>query len=376
LITDKEGNSYTNELIAILLNQENPIRAVEPTQTVDATKRSFAPGSEWLYYKIYCNPKIAEDILIENIYPLIKSFVGGQVQFNPSDITPNNASLYVPIPLEKEEDGLNQLVQKWFFIRYADPDNHIRVRLKLTDTQHLSFIQTQLNELFDPLLENRVIERIQLDTYNRELERYGFDNIDDAESLFYVDSENILDLISQLDTDEQSDLIKLKYACLNAYHLVQNFELEKEKLNLLISSSQQNYFNEHGAQKELKFTLDDKYRKYRKAIETLLTYTEFEVLNEEDRFIVNTISKKEHSQKHIIQSILQKQKFNTLKVNIFDFIRSLIHMHVNRLFKGKQRTYELLVYDFLQRSLKSIDARKQKSISQNNKDSLIQAINL
>jgi len=346
LITDKEGNSYTNEQIAILLNQEKPIQKIIPSQTTDSTKRSFVAGSEWLYYKIYCNPKSAEDILTEKIYPLIQSF--------------------------KE----NRHIEKWFFIRYADPDIHIRLRLKLTDTRHLSFIQTQLNELFNPLLENHLIEKIQLDTYNRELERYGFENIDDVETLFNIDSENIVELISELNNDEQGDLIRLKYACLSAYRLMNNFELGKEKLSSLISSSQQSYFNEHGGQKELKLLLDDKYRKYRRSIETLLTYHDFETLNEEDQFVLTMISKKEHLQKQIIHSILQKQKSNNLKADILYFIPSLIHMHVNRLFKSKQRTYELLVYDFLQRILKSIEIRKQKSVSQKSQDLVTQEINL
>lgn len=344
LITDTNGDSYTNELIAILYNEEKPGLNVLPSTINNDTKRSFTTGSEWLYYKIYCNPKIAEDILIEKIYPLIHSF--------------------------KE----NQQIEKWFFIRYADPDTHIRLRLKLTDTQHLSFIQTKLNTLFSPLLEDRLIEKIQLDTYNRELERYGFNTIEDTETLFYIDSEHILKLISKLNNDEEGDLIRLKYACLNVYRLMKNFELDKEKLYFLISSSQQSYFKEHGGQKELKLALDYKYRIYYKSINSILTYQAFETLNEEDQFIVATITNAEQIQAPIISAILEKRKLHDLKIDLYNFIQSVIHMHVNRLFKSKQRTYELLVYDFLQRSLKSIEARKQKSRVQKSNDLLRQGI--
>lgn len=338
LIRDNDGNSYTNELIAILMNQEKPAQTPLPSQITDTTKRSFVVGSEWLYYKVYCNPKFAEDLLIESISPLIRSF--------------------------KE----NEMIKKWFFIRYSDPDNHIRLRFNLTDTQYLSFIQTKFSELFNPLLENGLVEKIQLDTYSRELERYGYDNIEDTETLFNIDSENILELISELTNDEQGDLIRLKYACLTTYCLMNDFELEKENLNLLILNSQQNFFKEHGGQKELKLALDNKYRKYRKSMDAILICQNIETLNEEDLFIVNTIAKKKSFQNQVIQSILKKQKNNTLRVDINDFICSLIHMHVNRLFKSKQRTYEMLVYDFLQRSLKSIDARKQKTVSRKDID--------
>jgi thiopeptide-type bacteriocin biosynthesis protein len=333
LITDTEGNSFTNELIAILLNQEKPIQAPPPVQVTDNTKRIFAPGSEWLYYKIYCNPKMAEDILTEQIYSLVQSY--------------------------KE----SELIEKWFFIRYADPDNHIRVRLKLANAKHLSLIQTDLNSLFNPLLESRLIEKVQIDTYYRELERYGFQHINDVETLFYIDSENILELISQLNNDDVGDLIRLKYACLNIYILMQNFHLEKEKLSSVVSLCQQNYFNEHGGQKELQFLLNDKYRKYRKSIEKLLTIPNLDILEEEDQFILNTISKKDKLQAQLINSILEKNIEQNKKIEVVELIQSLIHMHVNRLFKSKQRTYELLVYDFLQRCLKSVEARKHKTES-------------
>jgi thiopeptide-type bacteriocin biosynthesis protein len=307
-----------------------PTPTLLPVPNYDITKRSFTTGSEWLYYKIYCNPKMAEQIIIENIGPLLKKI---------------------------KED---QLIEKWFFIRYADPDIHIRLRLKLKDTRYLNLIQIQFNELFDPFIENRLIEKIQLDTYNRELERYGFDNIEDSETLFCMDSEAVLELISELYSDEEGDLIRLKYACLNAYRLMHNFKLDKENINFLISGSQQNYFKEHGSGKELKFALDDKYRKYRKSLDLLLKMGESYAFTEEDQFITAIIAKKEQEQQQIINFVLLKNKMGKIKINIHDYIRSLIHMNVNRLFKSKQRTYELLVFDFLQRSLKSNEARRQK----------------
>ncbi len=332
LITDRNGNSYTNELIGILLNHEIPDQPALPAYTDSTTRRSFATGSEWLYYKIYGTPKILEDLLAESFFPLIKDF------------------------------SENQYTSKWFFIRYADPDNHLRLRFRVTDTGHLAVIQSRLNQLFEALLKNRLIEKVQTDTYNRELERYGFSNVDDTESLFDIDSSNCLDLVSELNHDEEGDLIRLKYACLSAYRLMQHFELDEKNRALLISHSQKGYFNEHGGKKELKLLLDDKYRRYRKSVETILAQDPTEEWSEENLFIIDTLSKREHQQKKIINAILEKHKANTLKVDLNAYIQSLIHMHVNRLFRGKQRTYELLVYDFLQRGLKSIEARKLKSV--------------
>ncbi len=37
-------------------------------------KRKFAPGSEWLYLKIYTGIKTADHVLEESIAPLVKYF--------------------------------------------------------------------------------------------------------------------------------------------------------------------------------------------------------------------------------------------------------------------------------------------------------------
>lgn len=49
----------------------------------------------------------------------------------------------------------------------------------------------------------------------------------------------------------------------------------------------------------------------------------------------------------IYNKLIEEDKKNTLQVPLKDIAASLIHMSINRLFKSKQRHYELVVYDFL-----------------------------
>ncbi|MBS1651132.1 MAG: lantibiotic dehydratase family protein, partial [Bacteroidetes bacterium] len=61
LVKDSEGNSFTNECIAIVLN-ENKLQPVANNATKEKqSKKIFSIGSEWLYYKIYCGVKTADD---------------------------------------------------------------------------------------------------------------------------------------------------------------------------------------------------------------------------------------------------------------------------------------------------------------------------
>tara|TARA_R100000789_G_scaffold100433_1_gene110619 strand:- start:1972 stop:2247 length:276 start_codon:yes stop_codon:yes gene_type:complete len=63
--------------------------------------RNFALGSEWLFYKIYVGPKTGDALLTQAVKPLVYKLVS------------------------------DSLVEKWFFIRYTDPNFHIRLRLRL-----------------------------------------------------------------------------------------------------------------------------------------------------------------------------------------------------------------------------------------------------
>jgi thiopeptide-type bacteriocin biosynthesis protein len=105
-------------------------------------QREFTFGSKWLYYKIYCGVQTADIILREQ--------------------------LKEKIIILKD----SKIIEKWFFIRYNDPEPHIRVRFLLSDNSNLNQLTEVLQEYFEELLNQNLIWKIQSDTYTRELERY------------------------------------------------------------------------------------------------------------------------------------------------------------------------------------------------------------
>ena len=59
-----------------------------------------------------------------------------------------------------------------------------------------------------PLHRERLLWKVQLDTYERETERYGGpDGIELAERLFHADSEAVLDTLDTLSGDEGAELV-------------------------------------------------------------------------------------------------------------------------------------------------------------------------
>lgn len=138
-----------------------------------ATKRKFVPGSEWLYLKIYTGVKTADLILEEAVQPLV-----GYLQEN-------------------------NYISKWFFIRYHDPKPHLRVRFRLNNTNDYDKILNKINKSLKEYIESGEISNILIDTYNREIERYGGNTIEEAETLFYTNSEFALQCL-HYDDEEKS----------------------------------------------------------------------------------------------------------------------------------------------------------------------------
>jgi len=135
-------------------------------------QRNFMPGSEWLYYKIYSGPKTSDMVLTDVLFPLITAL--------------------------KEQ----KLITKWFFIRYGDPEHHLRVRFLLEKKESLGVVINKVSKKLQPLLAEDIIYKVQLDTYSRELERYGNNTIELSESLFYWDSEKIVQFLDLIEGDE------------------------------------------------------------------------------------------------------------------------------------------------------------------------------
>ena len=120
-------------------------------RTINIDNRVRYP-QDWIYVKLYL-PKSEEDHLLKkNILDFVKT---------------------------------NKL-NKWFFIRYKDPKNHIRFRIQNKDNKNLI---NRLMVWVESLRERKIISTYAIVPYYRELERYGGSSFyEDIESIFYFDS--------------------------------------------------------------------------------------------------------------------------------------------------------------------------------------------
>jgi thiopeptide-type bacteriocin biosynthesis protein len=327
MIRDNEGFEYTNECIAVIYNQEGNKSIYMPPKLIDnniKVERSYPLGSEWIYYKIYCGIKMADKILKEVVRPLMENLLDAG------------------------------LCDKWFFIRYSDPDLHIRLRLHLPNVDNIGQIISEVNKCCCPFIKDNIIHKIQTDTYSRELERYEFVNIENAEEFFWIDSESTIEFLTLLKGDD-GEVLRWKYACKAVDDLLSRLSFNEVQKRNLMNDLSSSFISEHAHFKEIKTQLDTKFRALRKDVELLLetplfNLPDFEVL-----------------EKLIVKRNIRLAKWyrNLLHPPGVDFITSIIHMMLNRIFPSKQRTNEMVVYFLLFKYYKSLLARiETKKVSE------------
>jgi lantibiotic biosynthesis protein len=279
----------------------------------DKAQPAFILGQEWIYYKIYCGPRTADSILADFIKPLTESL------------------------LEKK------IIDKWFFIRYLDPDLHLRLRFHLTDVNTISTLIHDFEKLATKLLEQKLIWKLQTDTYLRELWRYGENSMTLAEDLFFIDSVMVMNLIEKSRNQNPDDRWKYALKCLDS--LMKDFGLSLKDRYTLMSELSQDFIKLFNLDKEFTLQLDHKFRKERKYVNHYLNPKE--PFAAEEPFLSELIDIRSEALKPIFESLITFEKNNLLLIKRTDLLKDVIHLVMNRLLPTKQRVFELVLYYFL-----------------------------
>lgn len=286
----------------------------QSTNAQQGVVRHFVIGSEWLYFKLYGGVKVADKVLTNCIRPLCEALQA------------------------------KALIQKWFFIRYADPEPHLRLRLHLTDTHSIGEVIGLVHQYLQPALASHYVWKIQTDTYQRELERYGFEAIAQAEELFYHDSEAVVAFLEQTEGDAREEL-RWRWGMQSIDALLDSFELDSQRKLDLLKTLRNSFAKEFNLDMPLKQQLDKKYRLHRTALQPLLAQ-DLSVNGELLSGILLTKSAHIRPLAHQLSATYPPSK-------VAYWLSSYIHMMLNRLIPSQQRLHELVMYDFLCRYYQS-----------------------
>ncbi|WP_147243666.1 lantibiotic dehydratase [Pedobacter miscanthi] len=300
-VIDEEGRPYFAQFILSINHQEKIYKALMPEEAPAQVTRYFLPGSEWLYFEIYCHQQRSDQILAE----VIASF------------------------LENYQDDINS----WFFIRYNENGNHIRFRLQLNNKSQVQALTSGLMDELTVFVNSGLVSDVQIKTYKRELERYGHDMIESVEQHFSVDSDYVLSLF-----ETQPDYFeKYRLCSILASQIVKAGVFGKQAAVKIIRSISDSFNQEHQLDAADFKQLNNQYQQFRNAEFNALNPVQAQKL---EAFAMSFIN------------ILQREKPEN-RVKLFS---NLMHMHVNRLFNRDQRTHEMVMYYFLLKDIQRQNA--------------------
>ncbi|MDJ1470245.1 lantibiotic dehydratase [Xanthocytophaga flava] len=317
--------SFTNEFIIPLSYKKPatyPVDSSIYTQNNNTLKiqRRFDIGSEWLYLKIFCGVKTADDILTQLIKPLAQDWLDRAV------------------------------IDKWFFIRYTEHGHHLRIRFHGTGLFYSILLQ-EFAQAIASYSQSGLIRSIQTDTYQRELERYRAENITESESIFFYDSRAVVNILDMLD-EENSNMIRWQLAIYGVDRLLNDFQLNVNQKKELMDHLQLVYKKEFKIEtSEKRKQLARKYRAEKKPIENIL---------ESDHLKHTELAKaiaEFNNRTMLLQPVITQLRANNQSHQLIDLIASYVHMFLIRFIRSKQRAHELVIYDFLFQYYSSLTAK-------------------
>lgn len=318
---------FAHEIVIPFTQKREVARQVRRSRPPTTVQRTFPPGSSWLYAKLYTGTATADEVLRNVVAPTVELAKTGK------------------------------LASRWFFIRYADPGWHVRLRFQGAPGVLRGEVLAALNEACTPFVDDRRIRTMQLDTYEREVERYGGDQgIELSEALFEADSEAVLTIVTQLEGDQGATarwLLTLRGIDLLLQDL--GFATLEAKLGIM-SRVREEFGKEFRVENGLRHQLGERYRKERQAVEAILGDRGAQDYEPGYR----AFERRSRAIAPIAEKLRALEKAEHLTVPMAAMVSSYVHMHANRLLRSHQRAQELVLYDFLCRSYESSKARLRR----------------
>lgn len=296
IIQNNAGNPFASQFMATLVHSEQIYNTIN--QKIDTNLerlRYFLPGSEWLYFEIYCHPSRMENLLCNSISEYLEAY--------------------------------HDKIKKWFFIRYDEEGAHIRLRIRLkspNDGQNLTY---SMSQFLKKEYVAGLVSDIRIRIYMREIERYGSDIIGEVERHFSLDSQYTLELLKgEISTNNKY------YLCIQLLQKIQMCGLQGiGTIPYLTATILQSLQKEHYLNTDDFSKINKKFKEFRQ--NGTLDQLEFSCVKLFESF-------------YTVLTLCPLDRRNKLLMDLF-------HMHVNRLFTEHQRTHEMLIYYFLDKMSKA-----------------------
>lgn len=290
--------SDNSEIIVGFDNSFDPVKINLPSKSILDAKQSFFPGDGYLYLKLYCNISISNELL------------------------------------KRISIKLLNIKHDFFFVRYFDPDFHIRLRLLNPSTE----LQNEIMNIVLELKNLEIINRVIIDTFSPEYFRYqGLDVYKVTESLFCLDSVFVCRSLN-------ANLLSNEFCLMIAVSHLLNF------CELLSIDNKMEFIKK----RFVKIVNKSNYIRYKEYCSTRNAVLKDQMYSELILIYKGVLKSYGNEIERLLgfNSILDHEKW------FFDYF----HMYCNRLFLFKQNENEKFVYEILFRDLLKIENEKENTI--------------
>lgn len=295
LVEDKKNRVYLNEFVFSFIQEEYKIAntSIDSILNIEAKNKIFMPFQDgWIYLKLYGLGNRINEFLTRHLD--IIDDIG-----NPT----------------------------WFFIRYEDAYGpHIRLRFKFKDQDEALEKFKTINKWLESLYAINIINKVELDSYEREINRYGGEKLIQLfEEYSQISSELVIETLRDY---KDIDIEKIYFYEIFNLYIAASHNL-KDLFELL---------DRENIEKEFRKEYKEKRRELMSIGERILSlkYGDFESLKP---YIQNTNRILKIYRGKIDYLYNENNLTNTNKM----IIGSLLHMHCNRLTGNRELEYKTFV---------------------------------
>jgi thiopeptide-type bacteriocin biosynthesis protein len=307
-----------HEIVVPFVQTKAPQRDAQPAVAVPVVARSFPPGSEWLYAKLYTGVVTADRVLLDAIAPLAEAAVASGA------------------------------ADRWFFIRYADPREHLRVRFHGAPARLREDVLPTLLAIGSSQLAAGGVWKVQLDTYEREIERYGGPaGIELAEQLFCADSDAVVEILRLLDPGDEGNDERWRIVLVGLDTLLSDFGFDLSQKQEVVRRARHACGVEQREDTALRHALGDRHRKYGREIAALLA-----VQPDDDHPLapgVAVLRRRSERLAPIVAELRARERDGRLSPGVTGLAGSVMHMHAIRALRTAAKRHEIVMYEMLLR---------------------------
>ena len=318
LVARGPEGAFAHELVVPFLRegkQDAPPRGLGANVDV---RRVHPPGAEWLYARLYLGESLSDAALLETLVPLAEDLVGRGV------------------------------AEQWFFMRYGDPEYHIRIRFHGHPAALHAEAIPALQAAARALMDQRIVWRIEYGTYHREVERYGGpDAIDHVEAVFHADSDAVAAILALLDPGEPGMVERWQLGLAGTHHLLVDLGLDEPQRLALVKSQRAALARRVGWDESAMGKVGARFRKERADLERLMAAVPGDGHPLEPG--LDILRQRSERFAAPMAELRRLEGASRLTMPISGIASSLLHMYLNRLVRVNNVAEELVVCDFLVR---------------------------